>query len=163
MYIFNIIQLRWWDGSTNTGAWHISSRNNYHCYYNINNGFTIEAREQYHICDLMGRGSSCRGPLERSCASNRWIFSTIVQIAWTILTMRRYFLKNSDRWRKKNQIGKTERKIFSWTLECSEWSLSIIALATSSYWRRKALRPPYSKVKLHFFRHYESSKAVYSI
>jgi len=38
----------------------ISNRNNYHCYCNINNGFTVEVREQYHICDLMGHRVEAR-------------------------------------------------------------------------------------------------------
>lgn len=50
---------------------YVSSSDNYYRYRDINNGFTVEVREQYHIRDLMGRISSCQDPLERSISALR--------------------------------------------------------------------------------------------
>lgn len=146
---------------------YISSRNNYHRYRNINDEFTVKVREQYHIRDLMGRISSCRGPLERrDCAPGIADIFDNCSNCLDNLTMRRYLLQNSN-WRRKT-IGKTDEtgESFHGAMECSGWPfLHYCAYipARSSLWLGwKPLRPPYSKVKLRSF-HYESSKAVYSV
>lgn len=149
----------------NTGVGYVSSRNNYHCYRNIN-GFTVEVREQCHIRDLMGHISP--KPIRTIIRFESLIFSNNCSNCLDNLTMRSYFEK--FRLRAENDLtGDEERESFhgQWNVvDDHSLLLRLHSNVSSPYCtsrRRKPLRPPYSKVKLHSFRHYESSKAVYSV
>lgn len=159
---------------THDSVVYVSSSDNYYPYRDINNGFTVEVREQYHIRDLIGRISSCQDPLKRSISALRiankysWqLLKLLEQFKGTYVAM--FWKIPADQWKtnrsKTNKNGESfyaDNRITASLLRLS-FIARTCALRRTSRENASPLSFGLFKLKLRSLRRYKSSKAVYSV